>query len=192
MLPELQQMRELARLLQIDIRLALAEERHDDALRGIQAGIRLGEVAGSATPVIIGRLVGIAIHGVMLEQVRTAIATPNAPNYYWALATLPESLWDMRGAIEFELNAMPRLLTSVRTLPDEALEPSAWRERLLSCPARVQSADGNGEPTARRNSRMIVTCEGSLSSSPGRRDHASRSTELLVSISSGSERTRRP
>lgn len=130
-LPEIQGMRQLARLLQLEARLALAEGRQEDALRNLQNGLRLGEVAGSATPVIIGRLVGIAITGIILEELRLAMTLPDAPNYYWALATIPNSVWDMRESVAFELGIMPRVFDKLRTLPDEKHDASTWRERLL-------------------------------------------------------------
>jgi hypothetical protein len=154
-LPEIQGMRQLARLLQLEIRLALAEGRHDDALKSLQSGLRLGEVAGSATPVIIGRLVGIAITGVMLEELRHAMTLPDAPNYYWALATIPSSIWDMRESVAFELGIMPRVLGKLRTLPDEKRDPSTWRERLLEGIDEFQqmASAGPSQPSARNSAR---------------------------------------
>jgi hypothetical protein len=142
-LPEIQAGRELARLLQLDIRLALAEGRHDDALRGFQTAFRLGDVIGSATPTMVGKLVGLMIIEVTLEEVIHAVTLPDSPNYYWALATLPDSLWETRPAIRFEMEAGPRALGIDEDLPVELLEPSAWRQRLLEALEEVQRIGGD-------------------------------------------------
>ncbi|MCG8649308.1 MAG: hypothetical protein MI861_05725, partial [Pirellulales bacterium] len=57
LLPEFQEMRYLARLLQLRARLAAAEQRWDDMASDIRLGFRLAEVAGLSTEFLVGRLV---------------------------------------------------------------------------------------------------------------------------------------
>lgn len=103
LLPEYQEMRDLARLLCIRARVAAAEDRWDDAISELRLGFRLSEVASHSTDVLLGRLVGAAIAGVMLDSIESMIQDPDCPNLYWALAALPvDRLFEMREAIEYE------------------------------------------------------------------------------------------
>ncbi len=131
LLPELQEMRHLARLLQLRIRLAVAEQRWDDAIRDIRVGFRLAEIAGHSTDFLIGRLVGFAVSGVMMQATLEAIEQPDCPNLYWALASLPEHrLFETRDSLEFESVLVSRLLTTSPPLPDHPIGAAAARDRI--------------------------------------------------------------
>lgn len=110
LLPEVQEMRNLARLLQLRARLAIAEERWADAVDDLRLGLRLSEFAGQTSDFIVTRLVGMAIAGMMLSTVEEATRLPDSPNLYWALTTVPASrLFDATNAVEYELDFWGRL-----------------------------------------------------------------------------------
>lgn len=129
-LNEFQNARNLARLLQLQIRLALAEQRYEDAVGYLRSGFRMADTIGHASDLLIGRLVGIAIGGMMLGSVQEMIALPESPNLYWALASLPHSIWEVQKAIEYESHLSDRLLPSLSDLPSH-LSDAGWRERLV-------------------------------------------------------------
>lgn len=131
-LPEVQNSRELARLLALEARLALAEGRFEDAIATLRTGVRLGDSVGAAGDLLIIKLVSIAITGMMLEQVEKASHLPGAPNLYWALATIPESTYEVRNAIEFESSFVSRVFPALTDLPRQSTDASDWRERLVS------------------------------------------------------------
>ena len=132
LLPEIQETRSLARLLQLRIRLAMAEGRWDDAIDDLRLGMRLSEFAGHSTNLIISRLVGFAIAGVMLGTVEEAIRQPDCPNLYWALATVPaDQLFETGDAIEFELDLLGRFGGSGLVLPNSPIGAESARQQIF-------------------------------------------------------------
>jgi hypothetical protein len=101
LLPEVQFVREATRYLALRIRLALGENRLEDALRDLQTGFAVARHLGES-PVLINYLVGIAITDIMTRQMEQLIQQPQAPNLYWALTDLPRPLLDMRKALQGE------------------------------------------------------------------------------------------
>lgn len=131
-LTDFQHARDLARLLQLQIRLAIAEQRYEDAVRSLRSGFRLAETVGQASDLLIGRLIGFAISGMMLGSVEEMIAQPESPNLYWALASLPPSVWEIRRSLEYELNLNARVFPHLTDLPREStLSDATWRDRLI-------------------------------------------------------------
>ncbi|HEY4722203.1 MAG TPA: hypothetical protein VII92_10175, partial [Anaerolineae bacterium] len=101
LLPELQQMREFGRILATRARLQMADGEFDNAVKTFETGYAVGRHAAAGETLVNG-LVGIAICGIMSQQVSEFIQQPNAPNLYWALTMLPSPLIDTRDAIEVE------------------------------------------------------------------------------------------
>lgn len=131
LLPEVQEMRNLARLLQLRARLAIAEGRWDDAVDDLRLGLRLSEFAGQTCDFIVTRLVGMAIAGMMLGTIEEASRLPDSPNLYWALTTVPASrLFDATDAIEFELDFWGRLYEDSPP-PDDPIGADASRRELV-------------------------------------------------------------
>lgn len=128
-LDEMQELRELSRLLVLEARLAISNGDVEDALRSIRSNIRVAEAASMRTSTLIGKLVGIAIAGQSLELVRELSTLPGAPNLYWAIATFPKDSFDMQPAYEAEMDAMRRFLGPLPA-SDEQIDASAWRRRL--------------------------------------------------------------
>ena len=83
-LPELQELRGLARMLNLRIRVQLENRNFDGAIASITDGIRLSEFVGQGE-ILIQKLVAIAIQSMMREQLTKLIATPGSPNLYLSL-----------------------------------------------------------------------------------------------------------
>ncbi|WP_372721327.1 hypothetical protein [Novipirellula sp.] len=153
LLPEFEHMRQLARLLVLETRLALAEGRTEDAIRSIRVGFRMGEATGNASDLLISRLVGVAISGIMLNQVEELMQLQDSPNVYWALATLPDSIAEMDEALKFEVSITSRVFPGLSDLPADDVEPAVWRSRLTQAVKDMQSLGGsefgNGDVSAR-------------------------------------------
>jgi hypothetical protein len=115
LLPEVQTFRELARAQRLRVRLALAENDFDGAVRHLQAGFRLGKDVGEG-PTHIQSLVGIAITAIFLNEVDRLIQRPKGPNMYWALTTLPRPFLDPRTALEGETRLFDNLFPNAKAL----------------------------------------------------------------------------
>ena len=139
MLPEVQELRSVARLLQVDIRLRIRQGQYEEAIERIRFGFRLGS-ALSDHDFIIGRLVGAAISDMMIGTVEELAAAPNAPNLYWALATLPRPVAPVGSSARSELNNLKRFTA-------EALEGSQGRSA-EHWTAEVSRLIGRMTPTA--------------------------------------------
>jgi hypothetical protein len=72
-LEEIQQSRGLARYLAVKARLEISEGRYDDAVDTFRIGYQLARDV-STTPIIITGLVGIAMTGVLDDQVHAFMA----------------------------------------------------------------------------------------------------------------------
>ncbi len=84
-LSDVQSMRQWGRLLAIKMRVEIAEQKLDKAIRTLETGLAFAEHV-TKVPFFINAPVGIAIANLMLEEVEVLIAQPGAPNLYWAEA----------------------------------------------------------------------------------------------------------
>ena len=128
LLPEVQAMRQYAKLVAADVRLAIAEGRFDDALRGLQTGFAIARHV-AAGPTLVSALVGISISRTMLARVEEFIQQPAAPNLYWALTSLPRPFIDLRAALEVEREFLALSLPAAANPPARAeavLESLRW------------------------------------------------------------------
>jgi hypothetical protein len=91
LLPEVQQLRSLARALQVRFRAEVARGAFDDAIRTAKTMFAMARHLGDH-PTYIGNLVGIAIAAVTIAPLEEMLEQPGCPNLYWALTTLPQPL----------------------------------------------------------------------------------------------------
>jgi hypothetical protein len=129
LLPDIQQLRELAAALKVRFRAQVAERRFDDAVRTAKTMLALSRHLGEH-PTLIGELVGMAIAQVALGPVEEMIQQPGCPNLYWALTDLPTPLISLRTGLQGE-----RMLTAVEldriVSTTRASEPDLERLRKL-------------------------------------------------------------
>jgi hypothetical protein len=113
LLPELQQIRGLAALLQDKARLDMAEGNLDQAARTLRIGLTLVRDCGES-PLLINSLVGFALGQIMLGQLDQFVQQPGAPNLYWALTDLPHPLVDLRRTFQGERIVVDSLFPGMR------------------------------------------------------------------------------
>ena len=101
LLPEIQSMRELARLQSLRYRVAIAEKRIDDAIEIIGEQFALARHLGT-DEFVVSNLVGAAVASIAWTDLTYVLEMPNAPNLYWALATLPNPIINMQKSLAFE------------------------------------------------------------------------------------------
>jgi hypothetical protein len=113
LLPDVQSLRNFARMLAVRARLELADGNFDKAVYTLQTGLQLGRHAADA-PTLIQALVGTGIANSALTQVEEFIRTPGAPNLYWALTALPQPFIDLRKPYQGERLMIDNLLPGFR------------------------------------------------------------------------------
>lgn len=140
-LSEVQAARGLARLIQLQLLVKIQDGDFAGAMDAWQMGFRLAALVGNGET-LIQHLVGNAIAAVMLEAVEQAIVRPDCPNLYWALASLPRPLNDIRKGIATESQFATRVLPSIDEAGKGVLTPEQWRDRLLGDLGRLQQMEG--------------------------------------------------
>lgn len=129
LLPDVQQMRQYARLLRARARVQIADRKFSEAVETLQIGFAMSRHLNEA-PVVVSNLVGAAIAGMMLEVVQELVQQPGAPNLYWALSRLPDPLIDLQQALETERYAW--FFTEMKWLEIEKMQgdEAFWRTEL--------------------------------------------------------------
>jgi hypothetical protein len=147
LLPELQQQRQLARALVVRIRLAILDGRIDDAIEDLKTGFAFARDIGKG-PTLIHGLVGIAISGILLDQVEELSQQPDAPNLYWALAAMPRPLIDLRPGLETEMHVLDLWMPDLRDLDAAGNDPNFWEAKLKQVADGIRDLAGDSEPEA--------------------------------------------
>jgi hypothetical protein len=145
LLPEFQEMRNLARVLRLKARLQLADGKFDEALDTLRMGYQLA-VDTAQPPFLINALIGGAIGGTMNAVVREWIDTPGSPNLYWALAALPRPLVDMRRAMEYEMNLPLQMFPFLKDAETANRGPDEWQRLIADAIVDLIHLD-NGRPS---------------------------------------------
>jgi hypothetical protein len=112
-LSDIQSTREMANLLNLRCRLALAEGKFEEARRALSTGLTLARHIGQGDS-CIQDLVGIAIASVMFGRIEEWLQTPGSPNLYWPLTTLPRPFIDARRSMRFEMGTIYRSFPRLR------------------------------------------------------------------------------
>jgi hypothetical protein len=124
LLPDVQQLRELAGALKVRARGEIARKEYDAALRTLQTMFALA-AAFNQHPTLVGQLVGIAILNVTLGVVEEFQQQPGTPNLFWALADLPNPFNDLRKGMQGERLWLPKdydLLRKAEPIPEAVLD----------------------------------------------------------------------
>ncbi len=137
LLPELNQLRGLVRVLRVKARLEIAEGRFDDACKTLVIGYRLATNL-SDSPILINGLVGAAIASMMNQSVVDWMDA-DGPNLYWALASLPTPLIDIRKALQQEMNLPLQTFPFLKDAESVSYTPQQWRQVIGDAIQEMQS-----------------------------------------------------
>ncbi len=135
-IPELKKMRDLAWIIALKARMAMARGNLDEAVDYLKTGLQMARDAAKG-PTLVNGLVGVAIGAVMLKQVETLIQQPNCPNLYWTLTALPDPLVDLRPAMEMEQDNLYLILPSLRDLRSKKLSEAEWNALLVDVVQKI-------------------------------------------------------
>jgi hypothetical protein len=145
LLPDVQQMRGLARALQVRFRAEVALGRFDDAIRTAKTMFAMSRHLGEH-PTIIGNLVGIAIAYVAIVPLEEMLGQPGCPNLYWALTNLPDHLVPLATGMEGErvivLAEFRDLVDSTPMSADQLKTFIAHMDKLLADEESIKAAKG--------------------------------------------------
>lgn len=140
---EVQQSRELARLVILKIRLAIAEKRFDDAVDWLRIGYKLANDVAEP-PTLINDLVGVAIASMMTAEVKNLIAATGSPNMYWALSSLPTPLINIRPAMRYEMSLPKKVFPALEYAETAQHSAEEWANLLTTAVREIQKLQRSG------------------------------------------------
>lgn len=144
LLPEIQECRELARVLRIKSRGEIAGGRFDEAARTLVDGYQLAaNLSGSS--MLITDLVAVACASIMNESVIDWIDA-DGPNLYWALASLPRPLVDVRNAIQQEMNFPLQMFPFMEDPESLSYTPQQWRQVIGDALQQMTAVSSDSTP----------------------------------------------
>ena len=146
LLPDLQELRELARAMRVKSRLEIAEGRFDDAHNTLIMGYRLATNL-SGSPILIRELVAVAIAGLMNTSVTDWI-NAGGPNLYWGLASLPTPLVDIRTALQQEMQLPLQMFPFLKDPESVSYTPQQWRQLIGESLQQMGPISGSGPQQA--------------------------------------------
>jgi len=145
LLPELQQMREFARLLALRARVQIARGQVNEAIQTLRIGYTMGRHVAEG-PTLVNALVGMAVCGMMSEEMAGLIQLPDAPNLYWALTELPRPLIPLRKAADAEMHMLYLMWPELKDLLTEDRSLAYWQAFLDKLPKQMAEWGTHMEP----------------------------------------------
>jgi hypothetical protein len=112
---EIQNMRSLARLVTLRVRVAIIEKKLDEALYWLQTGHAMARHV-SQGPILVQSLVGISTCAILNRPLEDLIQAPGMPSLYWALANRPHPFIDIAPALEGERFLLEHEIPQLREL----------------------------------------------------------------------------
>lgn len=160
LLPEIQTMRDLARIQSIRCRLAISEGKSEDAIRVLSQQFALARHLGQDDFIISGA-VGISIASIAQSDALHVVQRADCPNLYWAFATMPEPLVSFGRSISIEANFIEMQFKAWRSITEEPKPDSFWEEVIQQFATYTE--DFPVEPPEDRGLDGSETTFGSLS-----------------------------
>lgn len=177
-IPEMQLMRELARTQDLRCRLAMAENRMDDAITILGQQYAMARHL-SQDDFLISSLVGMAISHIAFNQALHLVQHPQAPNLYWAYAALPRPLADTTHSMSVERQLLFEEIRMLREVDETARSVEYWSDFVDRLAVQMETfgevmgwkpPDGDQYQSVRRAALVayIATCY------PGARQYLAR------------------
>jgi len=126
-LPDAQDLRRLIGYgLAARIRYHLSRREFDAAREGILVGLANARHCAQ-TPFLVSQLIASSTINRMFDCCDEMIGQPGSPNLYWALATLPRPMLDLRRALELEQVGLEMSVAGLADL-DRPRSTTEWRQ----------------------------------------------------------------
>jgi hypothetical protein len=140
LLPEIQSIRELARSQSIRCRLAIAENRIEDAIEIIGQQVTMSRHIGM-DDFLVSYLVGCAVLAIAVEDTMLLQEHAQCPNLYWAFAQLPGPLLDTERCIAVEGQFIYLQIPRLKEVDTDPKPPAYWTEFVAEFAKRTADID---------------------------------------------------
>jgi hypothetical protein len=129
LLPEVQSMREIARLQSLRCKVAIAEGDIHRAIEILGQQYALARHLGQ-DDFLVSNLVGLANAGIAWDDALHLVQHPDAPNLYWAIASLPRPLVDIRRSMSLERQLLYLQFKTLREVDETPRTVGYWQDFL--------------------------------------------------------------
>lgn len=144
-LPEIQSMRELARIQSLRFRVALREGRVEEAVTILGQQFAMAHHLGQ-DEFVVSNLVGAAIAGIAWRDALLLVQHEDAPNLYWPLAALPNPLTFSREGYVLEHNYLFLEVPQMESVDKQLREPGFWDQIAREVLDKMPTLDELGRP----------------------------------------------
>lgn len=127
LLPEIQSFRDIARDQSVRCRLAIAENRIDDAIKIVGQQYAMSRHVGQ-DDFIVSALVGCAIQGFATEDVYYLVQHPDCPNLFWAASRLPKPLIEWEHCLASESHFVDLQFAKLQQVNTQPRSDAYWQE----------------------------------------------------------------
>lgn len=128
LLPDVNEMRMFARVMALKARYHVAKQEYAEAVEAVRVGLAMAKHIDEG-PFLVHDLVAIACAKTVLTELMTLMASPDAPNMYWALSALPSPFVGLRNSIDMDLEIV-NLSFPVINSPNEQRTNEQWKQAL--------------------------------------------------------------
>lgn len=180
LLPEIQSMRQLARYNSLRCRLALAEDRVEDAIEICGQQFAMGHHLGQ-DDFLVSNLVGMAIVAIGWNDLLYVVQHPDCPNLYWALATLPDPLVSTAHAMDVEHNLLYLQVPALQDVSEAPQPAEHWSQvidRLAAEPNSMYAELDTGVGESDFETRRAWLVAAIAASYPAARDYLIETVDL--------------
>lgn len=140
LLPEIQGLRNITRLLAMQARLQIAQGKLPEAVATLRTGYTLAQQVGEQELLING-LVGLALARMMDSELLELIQQPQTPNLYWTITQLPRPLVDFRRSLDMESSIAYLMLPMLHEAKTKKFTPAQWRAKLYEMLNQMDGMD---------------------------------------------------
>ena len=127
LIPEVQGIRDLARKQSIRCKLAIAENRIDDAIKIVGQQYAMARHVGQ-DDFLVSALVGCAIQGIATEDLYYLVQHPDCPNLFWAASRLPKPLIEWEHCLASESHFIELQFAKLRQVNTQLRPNAYWQE----------------------------------------------------------------
>ena len=148
LLPEMQAIRELARTQSIRCRLAIAENRIEDAIETLGQQVSMSRHI-SMDDFLVSYLVGVSMLNIAIDDTLLLLEHPQCPNLYWAFAQLPQPLASPERCLATEREFLYWQIPKLKDITTKPQSPDYWKSFIADFSQRtsdIESMFAEGEP----------------------------------------------
>jgi len=127
LLPEIQNMRELARNQSLRCRVAVLEGKGEEAFAILGQQYAMAKHLGT-DDFLVSNLVGAALVSIAFGDALQVQQMPSTPNLYWAFATLPSPIIDFKRSMAYERQFLFEQVKVLREVDEQPRNAGYWQD----------------------------------------------------------------